>query len=276
MANIHPTAIVDPEAKLAEDVEVGAYCIVEKDVEIGPGTVLRSHVVIRRYTTLGAGNRVDPFVVLGGDPQDLKFDTDQVSYLRIGDCNVFREGVTISRATGRDQATVVGNKTYWFANSHAGHDARIEDEVILVNGALVGGHSTIGRGAILGGNGMIHQFVWVGEKAMFQGGGHTGMHVPPYVMCANVNNVISLNSVGLRRSKEISTEDRRQIKEAFDITYCRGLTRKQALEKMDACGDWGAAAGRFREFVRKVLSAEKPYNRGLCPHLSRISERRGR
>ena len=276
MARIHPTAVVAPEAKLAEDVEVGPYCVVEKDVEIGAGTVLRSHVVLRRYTTLGSDNRVEPFVVLGGDPQDLKFNPDQVSYLRIGDGNVFREGVTISRATGQDHETVVGNRTYWFANSHAGHNARIGDEVILINGALVGGHCTIGRGAILPANGTVHQFTWVGEKVMFQGVASAGMHVPPYVMCAQINNVVSLNSVGLRRSEEISPEDLRQIREAFAITYRSGLKLQEALEKMDACTDWGAAAGRFREFVRKVLSAKVPYNRGLCPHLSRISTRHGR
>ncbi len=276
MARIHPTAVVAPKAKLGEDVEVGPYCVVEKDVEIGAGTVLRSHVVLRRYTTLGSDNRVEPFVVLGGDPQDLKFDPDQVSYLRIGDGNVFREGVTISRATGQDQETVVGNRTYWFANSHAGHNARIGDEVILVNGTLVAGHCTIGRGAILPANGTIHQFTWVGEKVMFQGVASAGMHVPPYVMCAQVNNVVAINSVGLRRSEEITAEDRKQIKEAFQITYGSGLKLREALEKMDACTDWGAAAGRFREFVRKVLLAEKPYNRGLCPHLSRISTRHGR
>ncbi|KKK53492.1 hypothetical protein LCGC14_3094240, partial [marine sediment metagenome] len=155
--------------------------------------------------------------------------------------NVFREGVTISRSTGQDQETVVGNRTYWFANSHAGHNARIGDEVILVNGTLVAGHCTIGRGAILPANGTIHQFTWVGEKVMFQGVASAGMHVPPYVMCAQVNNVVAINSVGLRRSEEITAEDRKQIKEAFQITYGSGLKLREALEKMDACTDWGAA-----------------------------------
>ena len=274
MARIHPTAIVASEAKLSEDVEVGPYCILEKDVEIGARTVLSSHVVLRRNTIMGSDNRVEPFVVLGGDPQDLKFDPDQVGYLRIGDGNIFREGVTISRAAGRDKATLVGDRTYWFANSHAGHNAQIDDEVILVNGVLLAGHCTIGRGAVLPANGMIHQFTWVGEKVMCQGASAITMHVPPYVICAEVNNIVSLNFVGLRRSEDISPEDIKQIKEAFALTYRSGLRLLEALEKMDACTDWGVAAGRFREFIRKVLSVKKPYDRGLCPHMSRIAIRR--
>ncbi len=102
------------------------------------------------------------------------------------------------------------------------------------------------------------------------------MHVPPYVLCTGVHNVISLNAVGLRRRPDISPEDRRQIKEAFQITYRRGLGPKLALEEMDARNDWGEAAGRFREFIRQVLKAEKPFNRGLCPHLSRARVRHGK
>jgi UDP-N-acetylglucosamine acyltransferase len=269
MARIHPTAVVDDSARLAEDVEIGPFAIVEADVEIGAGTVIRPHAVTRRYTTLGEGNYVDSFVALGGEPQDYKFDASQVSYLRIGDHNLFREGVTISRGTGEGSETAVGNGTFWMANSHAGHNCTIGDNVILTNGALVAGHCTVGRGAILPANGNLHQFVWVGERCMFQGGAAISMHAPPYCMLAQDNNVVGLNTVGLRRAADISDEDRRQIKEAFSITYRSGLTPAQALEKMDACADWGPAASKFRDFVRKVISAEKPYKRGLCPHVRR-------
>ncbi len=274
MTKVHPTAVVDPSAQLADDVEIGAFAILEADVTVGSGTVIRPHAVLRRYTTLGRGNFVDSFVALGGEPQDYKFDARQVSYLRIGDHNIFREGVTISRGTGEGAETRVGNGTYWMANSHAGHNCIIEDDVILTNGSLVGGHCTVGRGTILSANGTLHQFLWVGRKCIFQGGTQTSMHAPPYCLLAQVNNVICLNSIGLRRSPDISDEDHRQIKEAFSLTYRSGLTPTQALEKMDAC-QWGPAAGAFRDFVRKVLSAEKPYNRGLCPHIQRGHHRGG-
>ena len=276
MANVHPTATVDPAADLADDVEIGAHAVVEADVQIGSASVIRPHAVIRRYTRLGKGNFVDSFVVLGGEPQDFKFEPAIVSYLRIGDNNTFREGVTISRATIKDGATTVGNNTYWMANSHAGHDCTIHDDVVLVNGALVAGHCTIGRGAILPGNGAIHQFCWIGENVFFQGGARVSMHVPPYVVCAEGNNVSSLNLVGLRRRPDITPEDRKQIKEAFQITYRSGLGPRHALKEMDLLDGWDEAAKRFREFIRRVLNAEPPFKRGLCPHLSRAKVRHGR
>ena len=126
MSKIHPTAIVDPRAKIAPEVEIGPYSIVGPDVTIGAGSVLREHVVVRRYTELGEGNFVDSNVVLGGEPQDLRWDAETVRYLRIGDGNVFREGVTISRASIAGQATVVGNRTYWMGLSHAGTTPKIK------------------------------------------------------------------------------------------------------------------------------------------------------
>jgi len=149
MPKVHPTAIVHPTAVLSDGVEIGAYSIVEADVVIGPGTVLRDHAILRRYTTIGQNNIVDSYAVLGGLPQDLKFNPRTASYLRVGDDNVFREGVTISRATGEGEATVVGNRTYWMTTAHAGHSAVVEDDCILVNGSALAGHTVLGRGAIL-------------------------------------------------------------------------------------------------------------------------------
>jgi UDP-N-acetylglucosamine acyltransferase len=264
MPTVHPTAIVSPQARIADDVEIGPHCVVEEDVEIGPGTVLREGVVVRRYTSLGRGNRVDSHAVLGGEPQDLKFDSRTVSYLRIGDANVFREHVTISRATGEGNETRVGSGTYWMAGSHAGHNATVEDGVILVNNASVGGHAVVGAKTILSANVGVHQFCWVGERVMSQGQAGVAMHVPPYVLIAGISRVVGLNVVGLKRAADLSDEDRRQIKEAFRLTYRARLTPAEAMKRMDACTEWGAAAGKFREFVRKVLAARKPYSRGLA------------
>jgi UDP-N-acetylglucosamine acyltransferase len=257
--------MVHPSAQLAEDVEIGPYCLIEADVQIGPGTVVRDHAVVRRYTSLGKGNFVDAFVVLGGEPQDLKFSPQTVSYLRIGDENVFREGVTISRATGEGNATIVGHRTYWMTGAHAGHNAVIGDQAILTNHCAVAGHVTLGPRVILSINAAVHQFCWIGELVMCQGNAGLSMHVPPYVMCADgINHVIGLNVVGLRRAPDITELDRRQIRQAFELTYRRRLSRQQALEAMDAHTDWGKAADKFRQFVRKVFGAAKPYNRGLC------------
>jgi UDP-N-acetylglucosamine acyltransferase len=263
--NIHPTAIVDAEARIAASAEIGPFCIVERDVEIGEGSVLRSHSVVRRYTTLGEGNFVDSHVVLGGEPQDLKFDPATGTRLEIGDCNVFREHVTVSRATTPGGATRIGSGTYWMAGAHAGHDATISDGAILINGAAVAGHAVIGPRTILSANCVVHQFTWVGEGVMSQGQAGISQHVPPFTMIARINNVAGLNTVGLQRNDQVSTEDRKQVRDAFRIVYRSGLRPTKALEKMNEHDEWGPAASRFRQFVHDVLHAQPPHNRGLCP-----------
>ena len=265
MSKIHPTAIVHPTAVLSDDVEIGAYAVVEADVVIGPGTLLREHAILRRYTTIGRNNIVDSYAVLGGLPQDLKFNPSTISYLRVGDDNVFREGVTISRATSNGEATIVGNHTYWMTAAHAGHNAVIEDDTILVNGSALAGYTVLGRGAILSANVLVHQFCWIGEGAMSQGNAATSMHIAPFTLFAGPNQVVSLNVVGIRRSKEITERERPQIREAFDLTYRSSLKLSDALRAMDERTEWGPAASRFRDFVRRVVSAQPPYKRGLCP-----------
>jgi UDP-N-acetylglucosamine acyltransferase len=262
---IHHTAVVDAGARLEDGVEIGAYCVVERDVTLGRGTVLQAHAVVRRYTSMGEGNVVHPFAVLGGEPQDLKFDPATVSRLSIGDRNVFREGVTISRATGEGNTTQVGSDTYWMQGAHAGHNAVVEDGCILVNGAALAGYTVLGRRAILSAHVGVHQYCWVGEGVMTQGNSSIAMHVPPFTLMANVNRVVCLNLVGLRRWPGLRPGELAEVKEAFALTYRRGLALREALREMDAHIAWGAPASTFRAFVRRVVQAERPHNRGLCP-----------
>jgi len=267
MSRIHPTAIVDPSAELDRTVEIGPYAVVEGNVRIGAGTVLQAHSVIHKYTTVGENNLISPFVVLGGGPQDYGFKDGTVSYVKIGDNNMFREGVTINRATGEDKTTVVGSNTMWMANSHAGHNAVVADNVVCANGVALGGYAEISPRVILSGGVMIHQFCWIGDMVMTQGMAGASCHVPPYCLLAEgINMLVGLNSVGLRRSDHISREDHRQIKEAFNITYRGHTSLSRVLEDLDACTDWGPAAVKFRDFVHKVVNAEKPYKRGLCKY----------
>ncbi len=272
MAEIHPTAVVDPSAELGENVRIGPFAIIEGDVRIGDGSCVHAHAIIRRLTRMGRENVVDSFSVLGGLPQDLKFDPSVESYVEIGDRNVFREGVTISRATAPGEATRIGSDTYWMAGSHAGHDARVDDHVILTNGAAVGGHAAVGPRAILAGGAMVHQFCWIGEGVMVRGKGGAAMHAPPFVMIAGIDNVVGLNRVGLRRHPDLTDQDRREVREAFDLLYRQRLTTSSALERMNAC-TWGPAASRFRRFVADALSAEGPFRRGVMP--MRRDSRRG-
>jgi UDP-N-acetylglucosamine acyltransferase len=263
MPKIHPTAIVDAAAQLADDVEIGPYSVVEADVVIGRGCLLRPGAIIRRYTTMGEGNVVDSGAVLGGWPQDLKFDARTVSYLRIGDRNIFRENVTISRATGEGAETLIGNDTYWMSNSHAGHNVIVGDGVILANNGMLAGFTRIDDHTIVSGGTGVHQFVRIGRRVMTQGNASITNHVPPYTMVAGINCLVGLNRVGIDRAEEISDEDARQIKEAFELTYRRRLSKAEAIEKMDACSDWGAPAAAFREFIRWAVQAQPPFNRGL-------------
>ncbi|MFP4105537.1 MAG: acyl-ACP--UDP-N-acetylglucosamine O-acyltransferase [Phycisphaerae bacterium] len=264
MPSIHPTAMVDGSAQLADDVEIGPYCIVEAETCIGEGTRLMSNVIIRRYTTLGKGNQVHPFSVLGGDPQDLKFDPATRSTVVIGDGNVFRESCTVNRGTGEGAVTRIGNNNYFMAYAHAGHNVTVGSNAILVNGSALGGHSTVGDRAILSSHVAVHQFCSVGEMCMGQGNCVTTGHVPPYVIFAGTGQVQGLNIVGLRRAEHISREDIKQIREAFNIFFRRGLPTMRALEEMDACNDWGEPADRFREFIRKAAGAEGPYKRVIA------------
>ncbi|MHC4716682.1 MAG: acyl-ACP--UDP-N-acetylglucosamine O-acyltransferase, partial [Planctomycetota bacterium] len=139
-AKIHPTAIVDKGAHLGDGVVVGPYVQIESDVTIGDDCELMTGAIIHRHTTMGRGNVVGPYSVLGGEPQDYKFDRDSRTELHIGSGNVFREYVTLNRATRPGAATVIGNDCYFMTQSHVGHDSVIADRVILTNSAATGGH----------------------------------------------------------------------------------------------------------------------------------------
>lgn len=267
MSRIHATAVVDPSARIADDVEIGPYSIVEADCVLGPGCVLRSHAIVRRYTQMGEGNYVDSHAVLGGEPQDLKFQADTVSYLRIGDHNIFREGVTISRATSPEATTTVGNRTYWMTGAHAGHEAVVEDDVILANNVAIAGHARVGRKAFLSAATAIHQFCWAGPLVMTQANSGISMHLPPYCMLSHINRVRSLNTVGLRRANWISEEDRRQIKTLFRLLYRSGLSTGNAMKQIRSQEDLGEPARLFVRFLEAAQSAAKPNNRGICPHM---------
>ena len=270
--SIHPTAIVDKAAQLGEGVVVGAFATIEPDVVIGDHCRIGTGAIIRRYSSLGPGNVVDAYCVLGGVPQDYKFDAGSQTYLRIGAENVFREYVTLSRATTPGGATVIGSHCYFMTAAHVGHDSVIADRVVLTNGAAVGGHAEVGRGAILSAHAVVHQFCWVGELVIGRGNSGASQHVPPFVMFKDINHVVGLNRVGLRRAEHISDRDREQIKEAYRILYRSSLGMEAALKEMDGRDDWGPAAGRFRDFVRRVLLAEPPFDRGLAT--ARAAQRR--
>lgn len=260
---IHATAVVADSAEIADDVIIGPYVVVEPEVIISRGCRIIAGAIIRRYTTMGENNIVHPYTVLGGEPQDYKFDPEEKTYLRIGSDNIFREYVTISRATTAGGATVIGNGCYFMTQSHVGHDSIVGDRVVLTNNAAIAGHCEVGDGAIFSGNTLLHQFCWFGELSMIRGTKAVSQHVPPFVMVMGNNYIAGLNIVGLRRADYIDQTDIKQIKEAYRLLYRSSLSLEEALKEMDAHTEWKAPAARFREFVRRVLTAQPPYNRGL-------------
>jgi len=216
--NLHPTAVIHKATRLAEDVTIGAYAVVEDGVEIGHGTVIREHAVIRAGTILGSRCVVDAGTVLGGLPQDLSFDPRTPSGVRIGNNVIFREGVTINRATAEGQFTVIGNDCYFMAASHVGHDCRVGNRVVLANSVLLAGKVVVGDHVFFGGASAVHQFCRIGESAMIGGLARVSEDTPPFCIMAERNELIGLNLVGLKR-RGFERETIRELKMLYHLIY---------------------------------------------------------
>ena len=249
-------AIVDPGARLDEDVEIGPYALIGAEVEIGPRTIVQSHAVIEGTVRLGAANEIGQGAIIGGRPQDLGFKMGTRSSVEIGDRNIIREHVTIHRGTAADSKTRIGNDNFLMAGTHLGHNCAIENKVTIANNCLLGGYVSVDDGAFLGGGCVFHQFRRLGRLAITQGSSGFGKDIPPFVAAAGVNKVVGLNTIGLRRAG-FSPEERAEIKAAFHLLYESGLNVSQALA--EARGrSWGANAQRFFDFVANAQ------RRGIC------------
>jgi UDP-N-acetylglucosamine acyltransferase len=242
---IHATAVIHPDARLGSDVTVEAYAIIERDVEIGDGCRIGAHAVIHPYVRMGSHNAVHPTAVLGGLPQDLSFDPNQRTFLTIGDRNVFREGVTISRATRADGATSIGSDNYFMNNSHMGHDGAMGDHNILASGATLGGHAAVGDRVFFGGGVMVHQFCRVGSLAMLQGLAGINKDVIPYTMVGGrPGKHYRLNLVGMRRAG-IEGDRLRAVSRAFRLLRAREtLDELPETEEIGYLRDWLAATSK--------------------------------
>jgi UDP-N-acetylglucosamine acyltransferase len=212
---IHKTAIIDSKAKISSDVKVGPYCVIGSNVEILNKTIIHSHVNISGNTIIGKGNKIYPFSSIGNDPQDLKFNGEETK-LVIGDNNIIREYVTISRGTaGGGSVTKVGSNCLLMISSHIAHDCIIGNNVIIANNVPIGGHVNIGDSAVIGGNSAVQQFTRIGKMAMI--GGMTGVlnDVIPYgLSIGNRNFLQGLNLIGLRR-KDIPNKEILSLSEAY-------------------------------------------------------------
>ncbi|PYK06490.1 MAG: acyl-ACP--UDP-N-acetylglucosamine O-acyltransferase [Verrucomicrobia bacterium] len=255
---IHPTALVDPHARIGTDVEIGPFSVVGPQAVIGNNTIVQSHVVIEGNVTIGTGNLIGHGTVIGAAPQDLSFSPGRKTKVEIGDNNVIREYSTIHRGNPEGSATKIGDKNFLMTGAHVGHNCALGNSVVIANNCLLAGHVRVDDGAFLGGGSTFHQHMHVGRLVMVQGSSAFGKDLPPFVIAAERNSVFGINVIGLRRAG-FSAQDRDEIKVAFKLLYLSGLNISQALEKA-AATEFGAAA---REFFDFVASAKK---RGICPY----------
>jgi UDP-N-acetylglucosamine acyltransferase len=219
MAEIHPTAVVAPRARLAADVGVGAYCIVGEHVALGPGVVLGAHVVVDGRTTIGEGTRIFPFAAIGLEPQDLKYRGEDSS-LVIGRRNTIREYVTMNPGTtGGGMVTRVGDDCLFMVGAHVAHDCQIADHVIMANNATLAGHVAVEDYAFLGGLSAVHQFVRIGRHAMIGGMSGVERDVIPYGQAVgNRARLTGLNIVGMQR-RGFSREDIQGLRNAYQLLF---------------------------------------------------------
>ena len=247
--SIDPSAVIDPGAKIADNVTIGPFSVIGADVEIGEGSWIGPHVVIQGPTRIGRENRFYQFSSIGEVPQDKKFHGEN-SLLEIGDRNVIREFCTINRGTeDGGGATRIGSDNWIMAYVHIAHDCEIGDNTTFANNATLAGHVTIGDYAILGGFTLVHQFTSIGAHAFTGMGSAISKDVPPYVMVSgNPAAPFGLNSEGLKR-RGFDVEVRSAIKQAYKLLYRSNKSREEAVAAMSELSAKHPEVENFANFL---------------------------
>ena len=246
MPEIHPTAIIEGDVTLADDVVIGPHCVLQGEIVIGSGTRLIGNCYLTGKLQMGDDNVVYPFSCIGFAAQDLNFAHDQYEPgIVIGNGNTFREGFTVHRAT-QEIPTKICNDNLFMTTSHVGHDCQVANNTTIVTDASLGGHVHIQDNVIVGGGTLVHQFCTIGEGALLAGGMMTTLDVAPYFMLTGSNVVGSLNIIGMRRSGMDRGEITRR-KEIFKLIYRSGQTISASIEQLLADGD--AVAQEYSAFI---------------------------
>jgi UDP-N-acetylglucosamine acyltransferase len=255
---IHPTAIIDPGAELHSSVKVGPYAVIGDRVKIGADTSIGAHAVIEGPTEIGVGNQIFPGAAIGLDSQDLKYVGGEAS-LKIGNYNRIREYVTINRATGHGEFTVIGDHNLLMAYVHVAHNCVIEDQVKIANATSLAGDVYIESGAVISGVLGVHQFVRIGQLSMVGGMTRIQRDVPPYTIVeGNPARVRSLNLVGMKRA-EFSSGELNALKEAYRTIYSSGLPLQQSITELDISTK---QVSHLQNFLRDSISLPR---RGPIP-----------
>ncbi len=234
---IHPSAIIDPSAKIADNVTIGPWTFIGADVEIGAGCNIASHVVIKGPTVMGSGNKIYQFSTIGDDTPDKKYNGEPTKLI-IGNDNLIREGVTIHRGTVQDNSeTVIGNNNLLMAYAHIGHDCVIGDNVIMVNNASISGHVHVGDWAILSGYSLVHQFVHIGAHCFVGPAAFVYHDIPAYVTAfGSPAEPRTINREGLKR-RGFTADQIALVNQAYKLLYRRGLQLEEAIKSISEISD---------------------------------------
>lgn len=253
MADIHPTAIISPDAGIGADVYIGPYCLVGPHVSIGAGTRLMGHVVVDGHTRIGSSCTLFPFCSVGLQTQDLKYGGG-TTYVEVGDRTTIREYVTIHSATGDGDTTRVGSDCHIMAYAHIAHDCLVGNEVIIANCGTLAGHVVVEDQVILGGLSAVHQFVRLGRLSITGGCSKVTQDVPPFMMAdGNPLHIPAINTIGLKR-RGIEEPVPRILKQAHRILYRENLSTRQAVDRI--AGDLKSVP-EIRHLIDFINSSER-------------------
>jgi UDP-N-acetylglucosamine acyltransferase len=263
MAQVHPTAIVNPDARLGENVTVGPFCIIGPHVRIGDNTTLYSHVVMDGHTTIGKNNQFFQFCSIGAPPQDTSYKGEPTR-VEVGDNNIFRECVTIHRGTlKQDQLTKIGNNCFFMAYVHVGHDGTVGNNVTLVNSVNLAGHVTLGDRVIIGGGTNIGQFVTLGRGSYIGGGSGIDKDIPPF--CTAYGNRIRLkgiNIIGMRRQGH-SREAINEVVDFYRTMEASTLSPRSFVDHEEYYNEY-----KNNTVVQEIITAIKKSEVGIAPFMA--------
>ena len=262
MPTIHPSAVVDPQAELAGDVQIGPLCVVSGPVRLAAGVRLIASVHIQGPVTIGTGTILYPGACIGFEPQDYKFTPGTpTAGVAIGEGCLVREHVTVHASTGTETPTTVGDRCFLMACTHVGHDCRVGNNVIMVNYAGLSGHCEVANNVTISGHVGVHQFVRIGRLAFMSGGTGVGMDVPPFCTVNERNRLGGINMVGMRRAG-MDRGEITAVRKAFRECFRAPVPTGEMVEILEAGAASSPALAEMAAFVRGT-------KRGICPGMGK-------
>jgi UDP-N-acetylglucosamine acyltransferase len=248
-AHVHPTALVSSEVVLAEDVVVGPYVILEGRIRIGAGSILHARAHLIGPVTIGEGNEIFGNAIIGEKPQHFMYKNEPTS-VEIGDNNIIRENVTIHRGTTGSWSTKIGSGNFLMAGAHVAHDCRIGNKCILANNSLLGGHVELVDQCYVSGNSGVHQFCRMGRLSFLSGTSGTTKDIPPFIIQQNINHVVGVNIIGMRRAG-LSSAQINAIRRVYHLMYLQHLSTPNAISEVEAELGHIDVVQEFLTFVRE-------------------------